>query len=102
MRGCHQAAAQTSPHTAGHNRQEPIPARPRRADGYGPAFGCIACGGSSGGHSHRACVLLGAALHRKLDPHKDMKDVVDVILRLMLWDWREARVDEKIQCLSYA
>ena len=65
--------------------------------------GCMACGGS--GHSHRTCVLLGAALHRrflKLDSHKDMKDVVDVILRLLLWDWRETRVDGNISCLSYA
>ena len=63
----------------------------------------MACGGS--GHSHRACVLLGAALHRrflKLDSHKGMKDVVDVILRLLLWDWRETGVDEEIYCLSYA
>ena len=37
--------------------------RPRGVDGYGPARGCIACGGS--GHSHRACVLLGAALHHR-------------------------------------
>ena len=72
------------------------------ADGskYIPVRGCIACGGF--GHSHCTCVLLGAALHRKLDPHKDMKDVVDAILRLLLWDWREARVDEAITCLSYA
>ena len=73
------------------------------ADGskYIPVRGCIACGGF--GHSHCTCVLLGAALHRKLDPHKDMKDVVDVILRLLLlWDWREARVDKEITCLSYA
>ena len=58
------------------------------------------CGGS--GHSHRVCVLLGAVLHRKLDPHKDMKDVVDVILRLLLWDWREVCCHEVMQCLSYA
>jgi len=70
------------------------------ADGYGLARRCIACGGS--GHSHRACILLGAALHRKLDPYKDMKDVVDVILRLLLWNWRDARIDEKILCLSFA
>ena len=31
-----------------------------------------------------------------------MKDVVDVILRLLLWDWRETRVDGNINCLSYA
>ena len=31
-----------------------------------------------------------------------MKDVVDVILRLLLWDWRETRVDGNITCLSYA
>ena len=31
-----------------------------------------------------------------------MKDVVDVILRLLLWDWRETRVDGEINCLSYA
>ena len=31
-----------------------------------------------------------------------MKDVVDVILRLLLWDWRETRVDGEIMCLSYA
>ena len=80
---------------AGRYRQDARPARPREADG-----GCIACGGS--GHSYRVCVLLGAALHRKLGPHKDMKDVVDVILRLLLWDWKETRVDGGIDCLSYA
>ena len=30
-----------------------------------------------------------------------MKDVVDVILRLLLWDWRETRVDEDVLCLGY-
>ena len=72
------------------------------ADGskYIPVRGCIACGGF--GHSHCTCVLLGAALHRKLDPHKDMTDLVDVILRLLLWDWKEASVGEQISCLSYA
>ena len=71
--------------------------------GYDPARRCIACGGS--GHSYLTCVLLGAALHRKLDTRKDMTDVLDVILRLLLWDWkerREASVDEEITCLSYA
>ena len=28
--------------------------------------------------------------------------MVDIILRLMLWDWRETHVDEEITCLSYA
>ena len=28
--------------------------------------------------------------------------MVDVILRLLLWDWRETRVDGEIMCLSYA
>ena len=70
------------------------------ADGYGLARRCIACGGS--GHSHCTCILLGAAVHRKLDPHKDMTDVVDVILRLLLWDWRDARVGDNITCLGYA
>ena len=28
--------------------------------------------------------------------------MVDVILRLLLWDWRETRVDGEIVCLSYA
>ena len=37
---------------------------------YGPARGCIACGGF---HSRCACFLFGAALHRKLDPHEDMR-----------------------------
>ena len=69
------------------------------------AYGCFACGGS--GHFHHSCVLLGAALHRrflKLDSHKDMKDVVDVILRQLLWGMHpgEARVAESIACLSYA
>ena len=57
--------------------------------------------GSSGGHLHRACVLLGAALHRKLDPHTDLKDLVDMILRLLPWDSREAGDDETILCLRY-
>ena len=104
--GCRQSAQavarQTAAHPASRYRQDARPASLRGADGYGPARGCIACGASGSGHSHRGCVLLGAALHRKLDPHKDMKDVVDVILRLLLWDWRETRVDGEILCLSYA
>ena len=66
---------------------------------------CIACGGSD--HSHRTCVLVGVALyhwlHRtlQLDPGKDMADVVDIILRLLMWGWREARFGEGITCLSY-
>jgi hypothetical protein len=67
------------------------------AAGEGHARGCIVCGGS--GHSHRACVVLGAALHRKLDA-KD--DLVEVILRLLLWrDWGVARFDRGVACLSY-
>ena len=65
--------------------------------------GCIACGGSD--HSHGACVLVGATLHHwllQLDPGKDMTDVVDIILlRLLVWDWREERFGEAIFCLSY-
>ena len=64
--------------------------------------GCIACGGS--GHSLCTCVLVGAALHRwmlQLGPGKDMTLVVDIILRLLMWGWREARFDEEITCLSY-
>ena len=64
--------------------------------------GCIACGGSD--HSHRTCVLVGAALHRwmlQLGPGKDMTLVVDIILRLLMWGWREARFGEKITCMSY-
>jgi hypothetical protein len=73
------------------------------ADDDSLARECIACGGSEpSGHSHLTCILLGAALHRKLDPRKDMKDVVDVILCLLLWDWREAHIYEEITCLSYA
>ena len=43
--------------------------------------GCIACGGS--GHSHRTCVLVGAALRHLLqqsNPEKDPTDVVEIIL----------------------
>jgi hypothetical protein len=64
--------------------------------------GCIACGGS--GHSLCTCVLVGAALHRwmlQLGPGKDMTLVVDIILRLLMWGWREARFGEEITCLSY-
>jgi WD40 repeat protein len=64
--------------------------------------GCIACGGSD--HSHRTCVLVGAALHRwflQLAPGKDMKEVLDIILGLLMWGWREARFGEEITCLSY-
>ena len=65
--------------------------------------GCIVCGGS--GHSHRTCVLLSAAIHHKSDLHKDMMDVVDVILSLLLWNWRpfrEARIDVETLFLNYA
>jgi WD40 repeat protein len=31
-----------------------------------------------------------------------MQDVVDVILRMLLWDWRETGIDDNILCLSYA
>ena len=64
--------------------------------------GCIACGGSD--HFHCTCVLVGAALHRwmlQLGPGKDMTLVVDIILRLLMWGWREARFGEEITCLSY-
>jgi len=64
--------------------------------------GCTACGVS--GHSHVTCVLLGAALHRwmlQLGPGKDMTLVVDIILRLLMWGWREARCGEPIITLSY-
>jgi hypothetical protein len=65
-------------------------------------YGCTACGGSD--HSHVTCVLIGAALHRwmlQLGQGKDMTLVVDIILRLLMWGWREARFDEEITCLSY-
>jgi hypothetical protein len=64
--------------------------------------GCIACGGSD--HSHCTCVLVGAALYSwmlQLGPGKDMTLVVDIILRLLMWGWREARFGEEITCLSY-
>ena len=64
--------------------------------------GCMACGGSD--HSYRTCVQVGAAIHRRLatlDPGKDMTDVVEIILRLLVWGWREARFGEEIMCLSY-
>jgi WD40 repeat protein len=63
---------------------------------------CSLCGGA--GHSHSTCVLVGAALHRwmlQLGPGKDMTLVVDIILRLLMWGWREACFDDKITCLSY-
>ena len=47
-----------------------------------------------------AHVVLGAALHRKLDAKGD---VVEVILRLLVWrDWREASVvfDSEITCVG--
>ena len=64
--------------------------------------GCIACSGAD--HSHLTCVHVGAALHRwmlQLGPGKDMTLVVDIILRLLMWGWREARFGEEITCLSY-
>jgi hypothetical protein len=64
--------------------------------------GCIACSGAD--HSHLTCVRVGAALHRwmlQLGPGKDMTLVVDIILRLLMWGWREARFGEEITCLSY-
>ena len=64
--------------------------------------GCIACSGAD--HSHLTCVHVGAALHRwmlQLGPGKDMTLVVDIILRLLMWGWREARFGEGIACLSY-
>jgi WD40 repeat protein len=69
---------------------------PEDAEGRDQARGCILCGGS--GHSHRACVVIGAALHRKLDAKND---VVEVILRLLWRDWREERFERGITCLSY-
>ena len=63
---------------------------------------CIACGRAD--HSHLTCVLVCAALHRwvrQWAPEKDMTLVVDIILRLLMWGWREAHFDEKITCLSY-
>ena len=30
-----------------------------------------------------------------------MTDVVDIILRLLMWGWRKARFSEKITCMSY-
>ena len=65
-------------------------------------YGCIACGGAD--HSHLTCVLVGAALHRwvrQWAPEKDMTLVVDNILRLLLWGWREAHFGEVVTCLSY-
>jgi WD40 repeat protein len=64
--------------------------------------GCIACSGAD--HSHLTCVHVGAALHRwmlQLGPGKDMTLVVDIILRLLMWGWREARCGEPIMRLSY-
>jgi hypothetical protein len=55
-------------------------------------------------YSHCTCVLVGAALHRwmlPLGPGKDMTLVVDIILRLLMWGWREARFNEEIRCISY-
>ena len=37
----------------------------------------------------------------QLGPGKDMTLVVDIILRLLMWGWREARFGEEITCLSY-
>ena len=37
----------------------------------------------------------------QLGPGKDMTLVVDIILRLLMWGWREARFGEGIACLSY-
>jgi WD40 repeat protein len=65
-------------------------------------YGCIACGGAD--HSHLTCVLVGAALHRwvrQWAPEKDMTLVVDNILRLLMWGWREAHFGEVVTCLSY-
>ena len=65
-------------------------------------YGCIACGGAD--HSHLTCVLVGAALHRwvrQWAPEKDMTLVVDIILRLLMWGWREAHFGEFLTCLSY-
>ena len=48
--------------------------------------------------------LVGAALHRwmlQLGPGKDMTLVVDIILRLLMWGWRETRFGEQIECMSY-
>jgi hypothetical protein len=64
--------------------------------------GCIACGRTD--HSHLTCVLVGAALHRwvrQWAPEKDMTLVVDIILRLLMWGWREAHFGEVLTCLSY-
>ena len=64
--------------------------------------GCVACGGSD--HSHCTCVLVGAGLHhwlQQLGPGKDMTLVVDIILRLLMWGWQDARFGEQITCLSY-
>ena len=49
---------------------------------------------------------VGVALHywpklMTLDPGKDMMDVVEIIMRLLMWGWREARLGEEIRCLSY-
>jgi WD40 repeat protein len=53
------------------------------------------CGDS---HSHRACVVLGTALHHTFRGAKG--DVVEVILRLMWRDWRVVRFEEEVKCLS--
>jgi WD40 repeat protein len=63
---------------------------------------CIACGRAD--HSHLTCVLVCAALHRwvrQWAPEKDMTLVVDIILRLLMWGWREAHFGEFLTCLSY-
>jgi WD40 repeat protein len=79
--------------------------------------GCIACGGAD--HSHLTCVLVGAALHRWVRQCNnlfnllsslpittclqlgEMTLVVDIILRLLMWGWREAHFGEVVTCLSY-
>jgi hypothetical protein len=72
--------------------------KPRDVEGQGHLRGCILCGGS--GHSHQACVVLGAALYRKLDAKGDVVEVILRLVQLGRRDWREARFDSELRCLS--
>ena len=55
---------------------------------------CMVCGGQ--GHAGKACVVLGACLHRMTSAKAD---VVDIILQF-LCDWSEACFDQEVRCVS--
>ena len=55
---------------------------------------CKVCGGQ--GHAEKACVVLGACLHRMTEAKAD---VVDIILQF-LCDWSEAFFDQEVRCVS--